>query len=150
MSAYLSPERWMRSGEYDRCRHCGRNDRPHEGLGLCYNCYGYHRDPDGAKARRKASRLRNNTVAKQYERVRAWHERNAEKVREYKRRYHEAHRQPRWPVGMTVWYELCGFWCAGRVIERPNNCTIIIKLKGGTIVRTSARKLRRSKPPEAA
>ncbi len=136
----------MRSGEYDRCRRCGRNDRPHEGLGFCYNCYGYHKDPERVKARRKASRLRNDSVAKRYPKVRAWHERNADRVREYKRRYHEAHYQPRWPIGMTVWYQLAGFWCEGVIQDRPTNCSIVVKLKGGTIVRTSARALRRSNP----
>lgn len=68
---------------HDQCRHC--TDRPHEAKGFCSNCYGYHRDKESARAKRKAKRLEKNTVAARYRKVRTWCEANAERVAESKR-----------------------------------------------------------------
>ena len=137
--------RWSRA--HERCRHCGRTDRPHGRLGLCTNCYSYHRDPAAAKAKRKAKRLENDTVAKRYPRVRAWHEAHAEEVRAYKRAWHKRTYEPKFPIGKKVWFKEGPWWLEGEIVERPNNTTIILKVRGsGRLVKTGCRWVRTENP----
>lgn len=137
--------KWSR--HHERCSHCGRTDRPHMACGLCRMCYAYHRDPEKEKARRKAKRIKDDTVRKRYKKVRRWHKKNASKVKAYKREWHQQNGpKPKWPVGLTVWAKYAGFWCEGTITDRPNNCTIIVTLKGGTVLRTASRWIRKEKP----
>lgn len=137
--------RWSRS--HDQCVHCGRTDRPHEAKGFCKICYSYNRDRDKARAKRKRHRVRNDVIAKRYPKVRQWHVDHADEVKEYKKKWHqEKGPVPKWPVGKTVWCH-CGArgWCHGTIIDRPNNSTIWVQMKGFK-VKTCGAKLRDHDP----
>jgi hypothetical protein len=134
-------KRWAR--KHDACFHCKRTDRKHEAKGLCVSCYGYHWQTDKVKARRKAKRIEQDTVANRYAKVRAWHEANAKRVAESKRQWRiRTGKVAKWPVGKSVVVQFAGFPCVGKIVSTPTNGSAIVVLKGGTKIQVSKRWLK--------
>jgi len=138
--------RW--SLKFDKCQRCGRTSVRHMAKGLCMNCYGYHRNVEAVKARRKNKRIENDTVAKRYPKVRAWHVANAEHVAKSKAEWYQANHPPKWPIGKECWVKWEGFWCRGTIvdIQGARKRIVIVQLLGGTMVRTSQKWLEETNP----
>jgi hypothetical protein len=130
--------KWSRRG--DRCcLRCGTTDRPHMARGYCARCYEnviYHENIDREHRKRKVKRLRApiEKAISDYERERAWKQRNRERALASQRAHYERNRHQinRWPVGAPVEAFYAGFWCKGTIAQRINNLKVRVQLTGGT------------------
>ncbi|AIE83516.1 hypothetical protein OP10G_0148 [Fimbriimonas ginsengisoli Gsoil 348] len=119
--------------------------------GLCLACYErvtYAENAEQQRRNRKARRLAGK-ADKDAERARAYLREHPDKRRAYARKWVEKN-QNKWPIGLTVWIKYAGFWCERTIAERLNNICVLVRLKGGTELKTGTRhgQLKRQCPVE--
>lgn len=134
--------RWCRSGKWDRCRHCGRSDRPHEAKGYCSGCASYHANIERARAARKKARMAkpDEWHAKKYAKEQRWKKRNRKRDAKLKADWHRRNYSPKFVVGDRVAFEWCGHTCMATVVEKPFPRVIVVRLDGGTIERIGCKR----------
>jgi hypothetical protein len=118
-------------------------------FGLCERCYNKQYGEKNRQILREKEKRRRLTqpddVSRRVaERMKRWADTHREQIRQYANKRNA--RLSRWKIGMTVWYHYAGFWCEGTLVGAYGHAGKIVRLKGGTEIRTIARCLRTENP----
>ena len=106
-----------------------------------------HRAENCAREKRRRLAMTDEELAHCQAIWRRWCAEHPEQRQETVRRCNA--RVHRWPVGLPVWYYLRPWWLEGEIVAKYGRGDVVVRLKGGTEIRTSARTLRREEPPGA-